>query len=282
MCDTKQLSSKVYQFDGFSFYNSLERANYWQDHGHEEIQITLPQSNAKAWMQCQTSGGRQLSRQIKTGQAFLVSPNQSHRLEWQHEAELTLFYLHPRFFVAAIDDSIESDRWEIGDRSSLVEDTLIQEVGVIFRYLCSLGTAIEKLYIENLANLLAVHLLKHYLNYQLKIPSFERGLSPRKLKYVLEYIEANLDRKITLSDLASIAGVGKFYFCRLFKTSLNLTPYQYVLQQRIERAKKLLQYSNIPICNVALDCGFSSQSHLAKHFRNMVKASPMNYRRSNK
>ena len=282
MCDTKQLSQKVYQFDGFGFYNALEQPNYWQNHGHEEIQITLPQTNANAWMKYQSSSGKTRQQQIESGRAFLVSPHQYHQLNWQTPAELTLFYLHPRFFCIAIDDSIENSHFEIGDRFSLVSDTLIQEVGVIFRYLCGEGMAAEKLYLESLANLLAVHLLQNYLNHKLKVRSLERGLSPKKLDSVLHYIEANLDRKITLSTLANIAGVGKFYFCRLFKSSLGLTPYQYVIQQRVVRAKKLLQYSNIPICDIALDCGFSSQSHLAKHFRSMVKESPMNYRKSSK
>lgn len=282
MCNTQRLSNKVYQFNGFSFYNSLERANYWKDHGHEEIQITLPQSNSMARMHYQTFNGKQVSRRIRAGQAFLVSPHQSHQLEWQHEAELTLFYLHPNFLSATVENSKENSCWEIRDRFSLVQDPLIQEVGVIFRYLRNSGIATETLYIENLANLLAIHLIKNYLNYKFKIPRLDRGLSQKRLKRVLEYIEANLDRKITLADLAGTAGMGKFYFCRSFKSSLHLTPYQYVLQQRVERAKKLLKHSDISICNVALDCGFSSQSHLTKHFRSMLDTSPMNYRKTNK
>ena len=282
MCDTKQLSQKIYQFDGFSFYNALETSNCWKDHGHEEIQITLPQANADAWMKCESSSGKTRHQQIKSGQAFLVSQQQFHELDWQTPAELTLFYLHPHFFNTAIDDSIQSNHFEVSDRFSLISDTLIQEVGVIFRYLYSQKMAAEKLYLESLANLLAVHLLKNYLNQKLKVPSLERGLSSKKLDLVLQYIEANLDCKITLSELASIAGVGKFYFCRLFKASLGLTPYQYVIQQRVAKAKKMLIYSNIPICDIALDCGFSSQSHLAKHFRTIVQESPMNYRNSKK
>ena len=280
MCDTKQLSADVYQFDGFGFYHALEQPNKWRDHAHEEIQITLPQAGAKAWIQHESDTGKKYNRQIEVGQASLLSPHQFHQLNWQSTAELTLFYLHPLFFCTAIDDSIENNRFIVRDRFSAIDDKLILEVGVIFRYLCSKGIAAEKLYLENLANLLAVHLLKNYFNYQLKVPSSERGLSPRKLDLVLQYIEANLDRKITLSKLATVAGVGKFYFCRLFKSSLGLTPYQYVIQQRVARAKKLLIYSDSPICNIALDCGFSSQSHLAKHFRSAIDTSPMNYRRS--
>ena len=281
MCDLRKLSSTAYQFDGFSFYSSLEQSNYWFEHGHEEIQITLPQADAQAWMRYQSSTGKCI-QQINPGQTFLVSSNQSHALDWQQTAELTLFYLHPRFLASGIDNSIKDNYLEIDDRLSLVNDTLIQEVGVIFRYLCSFGIATERLYVESLASLLAVHLLKNYLNYNLKLPRNSKGLSQSQLNLVLEYIEANLDQKITLSDLAAIAYVGKFYFSRLFKSSTNLTPYHYVLQRRIEKAKRLLKYSNTPICDISLECGFSNQSHLAKHFRVMVGISAMNYRKNAK
>ncbi|NJL51156.1 MAG: helix-turn-helix domain-containing protein [Hydrococcus sp. SU_1_0] len=59
-----------------------------------------------------------------------------------------------------------------------------------------------------------------------------------------------------------------------------MTPYDYVLQLRVKRAKKLLQSSDLPICDVALECGFGNQSHLAKHFRKKLGITPMNYRKN--
>ncbi|VEP15680.1 conserved hypothetical protein [Hyella patelloides LEGE 07179] len=282
MCNIDKLSNKVYQFDGFSFYNCLEQPNYWCEHGHEEIQIALPQTNAEAWMRCESSLDKQCTRQIQVGETFLVSSNQPHALDWRQTAELTIFYLHPRFLASAIDDSIEEKQLAINDRFSLINDPLIREIGVIFRHLCSFDLASDRLYVENLANLLAVHLLRNYLNYNFKNIRCYQGLSPKKLNLILEYIETNLNQKITLSDLATVAGVGKFYFSRLFKSSTNLTPYNYVLQQRVERAKKLLKNSDMPICDIALECGFGNQSHLARHFRNRQKVTPMQYRKSEK
>ena len=279
MCNIK-LSNTVYQLDGFYFCNSLEQPNYWCMHSHEEIQITLPQTNAKAWIGYQSSINRQCTQQIKVGEAFLVSPNQSHAFDWQRKAELTLFYIHPHFFANAIYESIENNHLEIEDCFKAIDDPIIREVGLIFRNLCSFGEDSERLYVENLANLLAVHLLKNYLNYNFKISSYShKGLSLRKLNLILEYIEANLSHKITLSDLANVANLGKFYFSHSFKSSTNLSPYDYVLQQRVERAKKLLQSSDMSICDIALECGFGNQSHLAKHFRKKLGITPMDYRK---
>ncbi|MEL6461303.1 MAG: AraC family transcriptional regulator [Cyanobacteria bacterium J06621_15] len=278
MCQIEKLSNTAYEFDGFSFYSFVEQSTHCYEHSHEEIQITLPQTNAVAWIKLQSSNGEKYVRQIKPGQVFLVSPNQPHALDWQQTAELTLFYLHPRFLASAIDKEIEEYHLEIDKKLSLINDTFIKEVGVIFRYLCNYGMTTDKLYFESLANLLAIHLLKNYLNYDSKIFKSGNKLSHKKLITVFEYIENNLDSKISLTDLATIAGTGKFYFSRLFKSSTNISPYRYVLQQRIERAKKLLRCTDMPICNIALECGFSNQSHMAKYFRMVVGTSPKKYR----
>lgn len=279
MVNNQKANNTNDRFDGFSFSNSLESSNYWKQHNHEEIEIVLSQNNALALVQYESSIGEQYSQRIKEGQSFLISPNQPHSLDLSQKAELTLFYLHPRFIESAIADSIDTNSLEIDSRFSLVNDTLIREVGVILNYLCSHGTATEKLYIESLANLLAVHLLKNYLNYDLEITHSNQRLPKRKLKLVLDYIEENLEQKIKLSDLADITGIGKFYFCHLFKNSMAISPYKYVLQQRVSRAKKLLKYSNSSICDISFECGFSNQNNFAKHFKELMGKSPLKYRK---
>ena len=277
MCNPKQLSNKVQQFNDFSFCSSLEQPNYWGDHSHPEMQITLPQDNARAWIDCRSSK----IVQIEAGQSLLIAPNKSHSLEWRETANLTVLYLHPNLFAGAIGDTgAKSCLSSLKEEFSLVDDLLIQQIGSIFRYLCEFDLASDKLYVENLSNFLAVHLLKKYLNYSFITLDNKKELSPAKLNSIFDYVENNLDLKLTLSDLAAIAGVGKFYFCRLFKNSTNTTPYKYILQRRIERAKTLLEGSTLPVADISLECGFSSQSHLSKHFRSLVGISPTKYRQS--
>jgi AraC family transcriptional regulator len=104
------------------------------------------------------------------------------------------------------------------------------------------------------------------------------GLSQYKLRQAIEYIDAHLDQEITLTDLAEVLGMSQYYFCRLFKQSMTIPPYQYVLQQRVERAKQLLQQPEVAICDIALECGFANQSHLTKHFRKLTGITPKAYR----
>ncbi|WP_302885419.1 helix-turn-helix domain-containing protein [Kovacikia minuta] len=81
-----------------------------------------------------------------------------------------------------------------------------------------------------------------------------------------------------MTDLSSLLGMSEFYFSRQFKQATGISPYQYLLQQRIERAKQLLKRSNHSIADIALTCGFNSHSHLSKQFRQLTGTTPKAYR----
>lgn len=136
----------------------------------------------------------------------------------------------------------------------------------------------SRLYIESLSNVLAVHLLRHYATTKPHLPIYQGGLSQRQLVQVLDYINDHLDQEIKLVDLAALLGMSQFHFCHLFKQSIAITPYQYLLRQRIERAKQLLKQTDQPIMEIALQCGFNSHSHLSKQFRQAMGITPTAYR----
>lgn len=104
------------------------------------------------------------------------------------------------------------------------------------------------------------------------------GLPPSKLQKVLNYIHAHLNQELSLDMLAGEAGMTTYYFARLFKQSTGTSAHQYVIRQRIERAKQLLQQSNLSIADIATACGFANPSHLALHFKRIVGVSPKRFR----
>lgn len=106
----------------------------------------------------------------------------------------------------------------------------------------------------------------------------EDGLPPFRLAKVKEYVEEHLNEDLTLSELAGIAGMSKYYFSRLFKQSEGIPPYEYVLERRVEVGKELLRDTDLSLVQIALKTGFSSQSHFGKIFRRQVGVTPAAYR----
>ena len=136
----------------------------------------------------------------------------------------------------------------------------------------------NRLYVDSLANVLAVHLLRDHATAKPNVPVYDGGLPQRQLMQVLDYIDAYLHRDIKLADLAALLNMSPFHFSRLFKQSLGVSPYKYLLKQRVERAKQLLKRSDRPITDIAFECGFNSHSHLSKQFRQLTGITPRVYR----
>ena len=136
----------------------------------------------------------------------------------------------------------------------------------------------SKLYIESLSNALAVNLLRDYSVKKTNFNLHSGGLSDSQLLLVTDYINDNIDADIKLSDLAALARISQFHFSRLFKKSVGMSPHQYVIKQRVERAKSLLKNPELSVTDIALSCGFNSHSHLGKSFRKITGFTPKEYR----
>jgi AraC family transcriptional regulator len=111
-----------------------------------------------------------------------------------------------------------------------------------------------------------------------KGPKRSQVLSGDRLGRVRAYIQDNLSREITTADLADVAHLSEFHFARLFKRATGLAPHQFVIAQRVERAKDLIRQGRLSLVNVAATVGFSSQSHLGQHFKRIVGCTPAEFR----
>jgi AraC family transcriptional regulator len=121
---------------------------------------------------------------------------------------------------------------------------------------------------------IAAHLVRRYRTRADAAREPEGGLSPRQLKRVVEHIEAHVDRRLALAELAAVAGVSGSHFKALFKRSIGLPVHQYVIRRRVERARLLLQERTATIADVAAQTGFANQSHLARWMRRVAGVTP--------
>jgi AraC family transcriptional regulator len=107
--------------------------------------------------------------------------------------------------------------------------------------------------------------------------SIKGGLSPSVRHRLIDYIETHLDQPVTLQTLADIAGLSPFHLQRMFLLSCGLSPHEWLLRRRLSRAKTLLATQD-PIAQIASACGFSSQSHMTRAFKEATGCTPSVYR----
>jgi AraC family transcriptional regulator len=141
------------------------------------------------------------------------------------------------------------------------------------------GGAGGSLAAESLANVLAVHLLRH-LSAPRQLERGRDGVLPRgRLRAVVEYIEEHLDIGLSLEQMATVASLSAYHFARQFKAATGLPPHQFVITRRVERAKELLQAgTDLALAEVAAHAGFSDQSQFSRHFKRLVGVTPGQFR----
>jgi AraC family transcriptional regulator len=137
----------------------------------------------------------------------------------------------------------------------------------------------DRAYAETLGLLLLWELRHAADPGHLRLNPVRGGLTARQLRRVKEFIEAQIPNEITISDLAALAGLSHYHFIRSFKDTVGLTPYQYVLSERIRRARGLLSKPDLSLGDVALAAGFSDASQLNRVFRKFVGVTPTAFRR---
>jgi transcriptional regulator GlxA family with amidase domain len=105
-----------------------------------------------------------------------------------------------------------------------------------------------------------------------------KGLTRTQLQQVLDYIHTHLDQDLSLAELAETLNLSPTHFATAFKQSIEVSPHQYVIQQRVERAKLMLSKTDLAIADIALQVGFSSQSHLNQQFKRLTGMTPKQVR----
>ncbi|MEH1809909.1 AraC family transcriptional regulator [Nostoc sp.] len=199
---------------------------------------------------------------------------------WHEEIKFLLVSFDSSLFKRVADELI------VGSYRTI---EIIPQRGVCDRQILHLGMALKaeleagcpsgKLYGESVAIALAAHLLKTYSGTRQLIAEFEVNLSERQLRRVIDYIYDNLALELTLAELANLVNMNSYSFCRWFKRLMGISPHQYVIQCRIERAKSLLTYTQLALIEIALQVGCSSQSNFTTLFRKQVGVTPKAYRK---
>ena|SRR5215469_1556411 len=136
-----------------------------------------------------------------------------------------------------------------------------------------------RLFLDSIEQALAIALVDRYAVRDRVVRTYQGGLGPARLRRVKEFIHAQIEDELTLSDMAQSVGLSAAHFSEMFRKSTGKTPHQFVLRCRTERAKEILRKEELRVLDVAVACGFKTQQHFARVFRQLCGVSPTEYRR---
>ncbi|HAJ62989.1 MAG TPA: AraC family transcriptional regulator [Cyanobacteria bacterium UBA8543] len=206
-----------------------------------------------------------------------LCPSYHHQAyRWDRRNQIIYLNLAPELLSLQATALLKTDCVEVIPQFA-VQDQLIYQIGLALQAeLRSQGSG-GCLYAETMANALAVHILRHYSSQGHRILNYNGGVAQHKLRLVIDYINDNLEHELSLKELAAIAQMSQYHFCRAFKQATRLSPHQYLIQQRVERAKQLLQKGGMSLGAVAIACGFTHQSHLHRHFKRLTGVTPKTF-----
>jgi len=135
-----------------------------------------------------------------------------------------------------------------------------------------------RLFLDSIEQAIAAALVDAYAGRSRSERPLRGGLAPARLRRVKELVHAKMEDELTLIEMAQAAELSPAHFSRIFRKSTGETPHQFVLRQRVERAKEMLSEAEMRVLDVAMACGFKTQQHFARVFRRVCGASPTDYR----
>jgi AraC family transcriptional regulator len=213
-------------------------------------------------------------RDAVVGGDIVINPvNVGQSAAWDAEGDFIILGIETDVFARAINESAEAKDVELLPHFA-TPDPLIYQIGLALKSVLENNPTNSRLYAETMINALSVHLMQHYCERKPILQQYKDGLSKYKFQKVIDYINAHLDEDLSLTELAALVQMSPHYFSHLFKQSMGMSPHQYVIRCRVERAKNLLLQGNLSLAEVAYKVGFANQSHLNRHFKRLLGVTP--------
>jgi AraC family transcriptional regulator len=270
------LSSKRAGWDGIALesFSDVPGVSI-PDHDHPTHFLNLlTHGNIKAqW----TTEGKSRSADNGPGTIYVLPAGTRDRLTWSGPTTRIILVMEPRFLARSLEDTAHLKDVELTTHWNL-RDRHIQSLLLALHADLEDGSPAGPLYGESLGLALGIYLVRRYSVRNCAKPDYRGGMPTTRLNRILEFINHNLAQDLRLWELAQIAGMSPNYFCELFKVSTGLSPYQYILRCRIERAKQYLRDPKITLACAGAAAGFADQSHFTKVFRRVVGVTPMRFR----
>jgi AraC family transcriptional regulator len=262
---------------GYSIYSAEQHRSTWRMHSHDCTQLTVALDPAYVQAEWQDSPGRLIKRELSGDMVWVVPPGVSHSVSFNRRASLIHLYLSDHFFERVTQNEVIDVSSKLAP-SLLVRDPFLVELAKDLSEELRFGP-LSELVSQSIAVIAVSHLIRRYSSKPNALPIYRGGLGPAREKRVRQYIQEHLDTPLSLEELARIAEISPNHFASLFRQSVGTTPHKYVVRQRVERARHLLEHSRLPLIDIAMRCGFQDQSQFTTTFRRYLGTTPGRYKR---
>jgi len=223
--------------------------------------------------------GKNFAEILTDGMATIVRPGGPMAWRCESDTESVIVRLGPDFLgrLAAAAADADAAAREIVEQPAVVDPNVAQ-IAHGLRGELERETFASRIRCESLVTSLGVHLLRRYAAPLVAIRPDRGTLSQRNVRLALEFIDANLSEPLSLARIAGEVGMSTYHFARVFKQTVGVAPHQHVIQQRLDRAKRMLAHSKVPIAEIALAVGCANQSHFSALFHRATGTTPLAYR----
>jgi AraC family transcriptional regulator len=220
--------------------------------------------------------GRQFRGTAVHGDIDIIPANTPARWEMLDGNDTALLLSLPEklLLVAANACDLSADRLQICNRFQIRDSELVS-LGWAIKREMELDYPSGRLYLDGLALAAASRLVARHSSAARQVASPEQGLSGRRLKTLLSFIEERLAEDLSLEQIAQVVGLSQSHVKTQFRKALGMPVHQYVIQRRVERAKMLLLEKGLSMADIAQAAGFAHQSHMARHMRRVLGVPPL-------
>jgi len=228
--------------------------------------------------------GKEYKYQTKPGDLFLTAAHgDSYEMQWNSNNEIPIhtfqIYLNNDLLAKTAESTCGIDPGSVNLlEGSCLTDPFLQQLAYALKSELKNPDSATQLFMDSAAQLIAIHLLKRHCRAQHQIAEATGRLPELRLRQVKDYISDHLHLSISLNDLASVACVSPFHFCRLFKKATGKSPNQYVIIERMNKARNLL-FAGSPVSDTAIAVGYHSTGHFTNTFRRHTGFLPLQYQK---
>lgn len=222
------------------------------------------------------SGLRTERGSTRRGTVTLIPAGAESRWDIEGDLSVVHLYLAPAR-IAAFAERNGARPSGLVERTAFADETGARLLTMLAEAATGPGR-LDTLFADQAAELLCAHLLRAHSGASLPAPEARGGLAPWQVRRITDYLEAHLADPVTLAELAALVDLSPWHLCRAFRQSTGLPPHRWRAARRIERARALLEQSDMSVIEIALNVGYDGASQFSAAFKAAVGTAPSAYR----